>query len=119
MERLLKLSMLVTGILFAAQVVVMTGGHLITNHDPFAPYVSIMPGQSIDNLKGFSCALQVEMNSGVEFGFRGCIITPTESPFSRISANESDLIITRIDFTIIPYRFSLGDAVLCWGNPAI
>ncbi len=114
MWRLVRLCAVLTGILFASEVVVLVAARF-AYHDPFAPYHAIMPGNSVEALKDYPCLLQVEMNNATEFGW--CALTLDESPFRRIDVFESNHVIARVDFIIVPYRFSLGDSILCWGKP--
>lgn len=105
MWRLLKLGMLLTGIMFAAQVAVLVGGRL-TYHDPLARYTAFMPGHSIDELADYSCQFLACLGSAVVFA--NCKFKEEDGVLRQAALVVSHHIITKTYFTVIPYRLTLG-----------
>jgi hypothetical protein len=114
MWRLVRGSILLMLILFAANVAVL-GAASLNYRDSFAPYAAIMPGNSVDTLKDYPCQWIGGMINGAEYGY--CQFNMEAFPFGQVRVFKTDHVITRLSFTFQPDRLSLGDLILCWGKP--
>ncbi|MEO8394717.1 MAG: hypothetical protein ABI700_17110 [Chloroflexota bacterium] len=110
---LLKICIVLTAILFIAQAAFLDEAKQ-TYHDPIAPYLDIMPGQSTDLLKDF-CQLNAGVKTGVEMGY--CDFEAGDEIFGRVTVVESDHRITQLTLMVQPNRLTLGNLLLCWGKP--
>jgi hypothetical protein len=85
--------------------------------DPFAAYLAIMPGQSIDRLKDYPCRFLASKTANTQWGV--CEFTPDLGLFGQITLTAYDHIIEQTYMIAQPDRLHLGDLMVCWGNPSI
>ena len=114
MRRLYKLIVYAAGAVFIASEVVI-GAAQLGARDVLAAYRTLMPGQPIDGIGKFPCHLQVGIIDDSEIAY--CQFEAEDGVFSRVSILVADHIITRADFIVAESGLSLGDSILCWGNP--
>jgi len=114
MGRVAKLCVVLTAILFAGDMTVISLARL-TSDNPFAPYASLMPGQWIGAVKDYPCQFQTETVNGALEGF--CQFTPSTGPFALVALVEANQVIVRTSFDVQPNRLHFGDLVLCWDGP--
>jgi hypothetical protein len=93
----------------------VVGAAQLTARDFMAAYETWLPGESIDGVDTLPCLSQMEMSASGAIAL--CHFDVQDGMVSRVMIVVSDQVITRTDFTLIPYRFRLGDAILCWGKP--
>ena len=110
---LIKLFAALTATLFIGQVALLSPAKR-TSRDPTAPYLDIMPGQSVEGLKDF-CQLQSGVKQGVEMGY--CDFEARDGIFGRVTVVESDHRITQLTLIVQRNRLTLGDLLVCWGKP--
>jgi hypothetical protein len=113
MWRTYRQIMLFAGICFIVSEVVVGAAHM-TTRDVMAAYERFLPGQPLYTESGTPCTPQSEVISGE---ITVCQFKTNDGIFSHVMIVASDNVITRTDFAVIPYRFTLGDSILCWGTP--
>ena len=114
MERLVKLLLVMAVMMFVGTGTIL-GAARLTYHNPLAPYLAIMPGNSIEAIEDYPCPLVASMSSGVEVS--SCEFDPKDGRFSSVTVIKSKQVIVRIAFDVQPNRLHFGDLVLCWGAP--
>src|SRR5258708_6421737 len=109
MWRMWMICVRLTVVLCVAEGVVLAGSRQ-AYHDPFAPYETIIPGQSSDPLEHYPCNVH-RINASTMY----CTFSLTEGPFSSVSV-QYDHVVKRIAFVVRPDGLHLSDLMLCWGE---
>jgi hypothetical protein len=104
----------VIAILVIAEVTVLVAAWL-AYRDPFAPYQPIMPGQTWEALRDYSCYQPVTEPLVSETAY--CQFMPKEGTFSLVAVEYSQ-VIKRIGFNVRQRGMHLGDLLQCWGKPS-
>ncbi|HVU11362.1 MAG TPA: hypothetical protein VHD90_08795 [Phototrophicaceae bacterium] len=117
MIRLIRVCCLLSMALCAAEIVAV-GIARFTYYDPFAPYMAIMPGQSIDALKNYPCQLELTIERST--ALFSCQVNPSFGIFRKFTLTSLNRVITRMTiFEIQPDALHLGDLIACWHQPLI
>jgi hypothetical protein len=105
-------------ILFVAGLTLLGGmrlAYLGDYPDPFAPFESMMPGQSISALEVPPCSFQsIAGYDGIAIG---CEIHPMDGPFVSVSSSISNGRFVYTSFSA--HNLYFGDIVRHWGRPDV
>jgi hypothetical protein len=114
-----RLALLLLGIFLGSTTICLVAGLQLGNvdvrdHDIFAPYADILPGQPFSHVEkyGFECV--EDASAG-----KHCLYRPTSGLFDIISLRGQGRVIQYVAFGLRRNNLVVGNLLTLWGQPNI